>query len=227
MFHHFLLLQELALDIEQETSDGFGLLAMLAQFLLVDVKHPRKIAQQRLAVKHPSVFVDAVVEFLLGIILVIDVTDDFLQHILERGDTLGATEFINDNRHVHFLHAEVFKQVVQHARLGDKIGGAYQRLPLESLVSIAYVRQQVLGIEDALDVIGSFLIDRHARIACVNDLAHHLVEVFILVDIHHIDTRSHDITHRLISEREYAFKQFLVVGILDLTHLQGSCKVIY
>ena len=226
IFHDFLFLEEFALEVEQVTGDGFGFLGMLTQFFFLDVEDACKVAQEGLAIEEPGVLADAVIEFLLGVVLVVDVAHNLLEHVLEGGDALCAAILVDDDGHVHLLLAEVLEQVVEHAGLGDEIGGTHERLPLEGIVAGADVGQEVLGIEDALDVVGRFLIDRHARITRVDDLAYHLVEVVVLVYIHHIDARAHDVAHRLVAKGQDALEQLLIIGILDLAHLEGSREVI-
>ena len=127
---------------------------------------------------------------------------------------------------MHFFHAEVLQQVVEHARLGHKVGGTHQRLPLEGIVAVTDVGQQVLGIQDALNVVRSLLIDRHARITRVDHLAHDLVERVFLVNVHHVNAGTHDIAHRLVTERENALEQFLLVRVIHLTDFQSARQVI-
>ena len=100
--------------------------------------------------------------FFFRVVFIVDVAHYFLQHIFQGDDTLHAAEFVYYNRHVHFLLAEIFEQVVDHACFGHEIHPSHQRLPFKIIVTLANVGKQVFGIEHTLHIVGIFFVNGHA-----------------------------------------------------------------
>ena len=85
----------------------------------------------------------------------------------------GVAELVDDDRQVVAVDAEVAQQVVQALRLGHEDRRPQQRAQVQ--VGRALQLQQVLGHQDADDVVALALEDRKARVAGVDDDVQQLV----------------------------------------------------
>ena len=70
---------------------------------------------------------------MLRVVLVTDVAHDFLDNILHRYESRGATELVDDDGNVHFVGSELFEEVFDLLRFRNEVGGADQFLPVEVL----------------------------------------------------------------------------------------------
>ena len=105
---------------------------------------------------------------LLRVVLVTDVAHDFLDNILHRYESRGTTELVDDDGNVHFVGSELFEEVFDLLRFRNEVGGADQFLPVEVL-RIADVEQEVLGVQNASDVVVRLFIDGDAREAAADN----------------------------------------------------------
>ena len=102
-----MLFEKISLDVKEQSSNGFGILGVLAQLILINVENAAKIAEQCLGIEGINIWSQLVIEVLLGVILIIDITDNLLKHVFKCGDALSASILIDDNGHVHLLGAEI------------------------------------------------------------------------------------------------------------------------
>ena len=63
----------------------------------------------------------------LVVMLVLDLADDLLDHVLDRDQPLGAAEFVDDDGEVDALGAHPREQVEHAHRFRDEQGLAHQR----------------------------------------------------------------------------------------------------
>jgi hypothetical protein len=103
-----------------------------------------------------------VVLFLVEVVLVLDVADDLLEHVLD-GDQAGhAAVFVDHDGHVVVVRAEVAQQHVQALRFRDEDRRAQHVAHVEGFLGV--VAQQVLGQQDADHLVALALDGGEARV---------------------------------------------------------------
>ena len=98
--------------------------------------------------------------------LVLDLADDLLEHVLDRDQAGGVAELVDHDRQVVAVGAEVAQQLVQALALGHEHRRPQQRAQVQ--LGRALQLEQVLGHQDADDVVALALVDREARVAGVD-----------------------------------------------------------
>ncbi len=105
------------------------------------------------------------------------------------------------------------QQLVDALRLGhvDRWPDDLPHVDRAVTLLLAQVRQQVLGVEDADDVVEVLLEDRQARMAGPHDHVEHLLEG--IVDIHRADAdaRHHHLVDALLGELDDPVDHLLLV----------------
>src|ERR1700694_1033739 len=87
---------------------------------------------------------------------VADIADDLFEDVLHRNDAARAAEFIHHDGKMDALGLELLQQVLDQLGLGHEHDGPYEAVPVE--IVFFQVGQQVLGVQDAHDLIESGLI---------------------------------------------------------------------
>ena len=75
------------------------------------------------------------------------------------------------------------------------------------------VRQQVLGVEHADDVVDVLLVDRDARVALAHDGLDDLAQRGVDLERDHVHARDHDLVGALLAELEHAADHLLLLGL--------------
>ena len=96
--------------------------------------------------------------------LVLNLADDFFQHVLQGHHALYAAVLVNDDGHLQRLGAHQPKQVVHGHILGDELRFAHQGFQPDAGLAIGKGVQNVAHMQDADDVVHSVLIDRQAGV---------------------------------------------------------------
>ena len=106
---------------------------------------------------------DDVVLALVEVVLVLDVADDLLQHVLDRDEARHAAVLVDDDRDVVAVGAELAQQHVEALRLRHEHRGP-QRLAQVEALRVRVVAQQLLREQDADDVVLVLADHREARV---------------------------------------------------------------
>ncbi len=148
---------------------------------------------------------------LVEVVLVLDVADDLLQHVLDGQQPGHAAVLVHHDGHVVAVAAEVLEQHVEPLRLGDEHRRP-QHLAHVELLS-GEVAQQVLGEKNADDVVLALADDREARVTGLDDLGQELLG--FLVDVHHVHLRArhHDVARLQLGHLQHALDHGERVGI--------------
>jgi hypothetical protein len=92
---------------------------------------------------------------LLGIGFILDLTDDLLEHVLDRHQARNATVLVDHDRHVVAVLAELAQQYVETLALRHHRRPAQQFADVEArAIVVEDVGQEVLGEKDAEHVVG-------------------------------------------------------------------------
>src|SRR2546428_4384751 len=122
----------------------------------------------RLDAEPPVRFRYHVVDALVEVVLVLDVADDLLQHVLDGHETRHAAVLVDDDRDMVAVGAELAQQHVQPLGLGDEHRRA-QRVAQHEAVRPRIVIEQLLGEQDADHVVLALADHREARVLGLED----------------------------------------------------------
>ena len=118
----------------------------------------------------PSDFAQPVVEFAdsvdqVLVVLVDDLADDLFEHVFHGDQAGNAAVFVQHHGHVVPRPLELLQQDVDRLGLGHEVGLAQQRRPgrVRSVGPLGQFGQQVLGVENADDVVAVLVVDRDPR----------------------------------------------------------------
>ena len=102
----------------------------------------------------------------------------------------------------------------QRRRFGNEPGLRHDRLDLDRLGPARRLdgAEQVLGVDDADDVVGLGAIDRDARVGRFQHLADDGVHRLVGVDHHDAAAMGHDVAHRAVAEIEHRLQHRLLGG---------------
>ena len=160
----------------------------------------------------------------LDIVLVLDVADDLLQHVLD-GHQAGDTAVLVDHqRHVVAGAAKFLEQYVEALGLRHEGDRAQHRAQIEGLVGLLqHHRHQVLGQQDAEYVVGAFANHRIAGVRGLDDHRQELAGRLVGTDADHLRARHHDVACLQVGDLDGALddgeglpvEQVVFVGILE------------
>jgi len=148
------------------------------------------------------------------VVLVVDLTHDLFENILERDQPLQAAIFVHDQRKMRAARPEVAHLVVQRCRLGDEIGlhRDVEQVEIFQLFGVKLTlfqhllhrAQQFLGMQDTDHVLGLFAVKRQAGMRAFQDKAQNLHDRQVGVD--HLDIRTvhHDLFDGAFAQVERA-----------------------
>ena len=139
------------------------------------------------------------------VVLVDDFADDFLQDVLHGNQPGDAPVFVQHHRHVVSRVLELLQQDVHRFGFGHEVGIAQQRGPgIDGLAaSRGQFGQQVLGIEDAHDVVAVLLKDRDPRVARLDHELEHLLPGKRQGDRDHVGAGHHDLGNRHVAQLDH------------------------
>ena len=154
---------------------------------------------------------------LLGVVLVLDLADDLLDHVLHRHQAGRAAVLVDHDGDVTLGGLHVVQQVVDRLGLGDIDRRPHQLADVDCAVRAAValqVGQQVLGVQDPDDVVEALVEHGQAGVAGADDHLEHLVERIVDVDGADADARHHDLVHALLGELDDPVDHLLLL-LLD------------
>ncbi len=187
----------------------------------LDVQMLINLIQRRPCIEQIFVFPHHLDGRLLGIVFVLDLTDDLLQQILDRHDAGRAAILIHHDRHVHVALLHLLQQLVHLLRLRDEIGIAQDTVERHIRAAIAQIAQQILGIQDTDDVVYRAFIDRNAGMPVLQDHIQSCKHRRVGRHGCHINARHHHLTHQLVAEGKDRGDQLLLIFFDGGTLLRG------
>ena len=150
---------------------------------------------------------------IIGIVLVVDVADDFFQDILD-GDQAGYTAVLIDHdRHVQMRAAEFLEQDVQALAFRNELGRAQQGAQVELLAPVEGMGEQILDDQDADHMVPALVDHRQARMTGFDDRGNQALQAPVLFQNHHLRPRHHHIAHLQLRNFHDAFHHGQGVGV--------------
>jgi len=165
----------------------------------------------------------------IKVILVLDLTHDLLQHILNGHQPIGIAVLVHYYGHMVAVGAKLSEQHVETLALRYKHGGTHNIPLIKTPGGIAAVGQQVLGQQHA-DDLALVLIDyRETGVGGVDHHFQDLLQRIFTVDHHHLGTRNHDIPHSHFRYLQHPFhhgERFCIKKIMGLGIFQQGYQLL-
>src|SRR5690554_4137568 len=198
--HRLAAPRHMAEAMRNQAADGIELVvAEIGAEMLVEVFDRRQRLNDAVAVlvlEDVGVFVE--------VVLVINLTDDLLDHVLDGHQLCQAAVFVHDHRHVIAAFLEQLEQRVKAFALGDEQRRTQQFAHVELAGVVAEITQKVLRDEDADDVIAAFADDGEARIAGFDDGRQQLSRVIDPRQHRNLGAWDHDVSGLQLRDVQHA-----------------------
>ena len=209
----YLLVQvgEIALDLEQQACQGVGIALNGVEELVIQLQDLGEVGEQGLALEEVGVLIQAGEGQFLVIILVVYLTYNLLNDVFHRHDAARSAELVHDDGNVHLVCLEIAQQVVNHLGFRYEVRRADKTLPTE-IGRLAQVRQEVLDVEHALDVVLRTLIDWYAAIVVLDDRAEHLGIRRTDIETYDVHAARHNLARRLSPEADNTLQHTALLG---------------
>ena len=218
---------EVALEFEDETRQRVGIALHLLEEVLLQLHHLVEINKQRATLEEPCVLVETMPAVVLVVGLVVYLTHYLLDDILHGDESARTSELVHDDGDVHLVLLEIAQKVVYHLRLGHKESRTDERLPAE-VGRLGEMRQEILDVKHALDMVLSALIDGYAGIVVLHDTLQHLGERRLELDVNHVHTRRHHLLAHLPTEAYDTLEHLgLCSNVLRVGELHGLLEVVH
>ena len=122
---------EITFDFQQESGYRISITFHFGKLLIAYFKNSTEVAQQCLTLKDIGILIQTSKSLLLIIILIVNLTHDFFQDILQGNDTTGTAELIYNDSNMHLVLLEFTEQVVNLLRFRNEVWRTDQTLPAE------------------------------------------------------------------------------------------------
>ena len=211
--------RQMAETMHHEAADGIEfLIRIIRAEILVEILDRR----QRLdGVMRGAVFADRAL--LLHVMLVLDIADDLLQHILDGDDTGDAAVLVNDDCHVNAVGTEVLEQHIEPLAFRDKHRGPQQFTHIEALLGALYrIDQQILRQQDAHHLVAAVADDRVTRMPGLDDGTQQLLRVGVTFQHVDLGTGYHDVAHPHVIDLQHALDHRQRIGIEQVPLLRDA-----
>ena len=172
-----------------------------------DVEGVVHLPEFHAAVHLDLVLRDPVDRYLGNIGLVLDLPDEFLDHVLQGDQTVGASEFVRDDTHMDPSRLKVTEELRERERTRDKEGVARETrqgdpplAPHGRLVGLA-------DMQDSRDVVDVLPVDGDAGVGDVAELEDDVVQCERVLPREDVYPRHHDVPRRQLVYPECAFDE--------------------
>ena len=213
-------LRERAEALERPAADG-GAVGVV-EGVLVPVEQLEKVRERHGAVELIAAVGPRDDLVFHHVLLVPDVADKLLEHVLHRDDAERAAVFVRDDGEVLLLAAELCQHVGQARGLVDEA----RRNELRAQIvrpAVHHGLEKAVEVQETDDIVHAAGVDRQAGIRRIVDDAHDLVPVVVDVDGDHVDAGGHGLARADVGKVERGAQQLaavlvehvLVLGRLD------------
>ena len=141
----------------------------------------------------------------LHVVLVGDLADDLLEHVLDGDQSGRAAVLVDDDRDVGLLRLHLAQQLVDRLALGHEDRRPHDRLDLLDRLAVAVhvgAADQVLEVGDAEHVVGALADDRDAAEAAAQGERERLAQGLVALDEDDVGARHHHLAHDGVAELE-------------------------
>ena len=195
--------------VDDEAGDGGGL-----RIRQIPVHRAVEIAD-----RHRAVDIDRAVRLRpharhRNVVLVGDVADDFLEDVLEGDHALDLAILVDHEREVRLAAAERLELLRQRTDVGHEPRRQRDRHDVDLgklAVGVLDRAQQILGMQDADDVLRRVAPERDARVLGLQRRGDDLLRWAVGIDRHHFGAVDHHVGHRQIAQVEQPAQHVAVV----------------
>ena len=120
---------KITLDFKQQSGQSIGIAFHFLKFLIINIQNLAEVSQQSLTLKNKCIIIQFGVELIFLIILIFNLTYDFLQNILKSYDTACAAKFIYHDGDMYLILLKFSQQIINLLGLRYKIRRTNQTLP--------------------------------------------------------------------------------------------------
>ena len=147
-----------------------------------------------------------IVLVILDVVLVVDFADDLLDHILDGHQPAYAAVLIHHHGQMIVAHAKFLEQHVEPLAFGHEHDGAHELADLERLAVRDLQAQQILGEQDAENLIAVLADDRKAGMTRLDHELDQFIGRLVALDENHLGARHHDVPHLHVGHRQHALE---------------------
>ena len=159
-----------------------------------------EVGQRRVALDHPDTIAGrGDRRQFLGVVFVLDLAHDLLEHVLEGHDPAGPAILVDDDDQMAPATLEIAELPVEPFGLGHELDRPDQWMPVARVA-----RQQILGVNHADDVVGIALDHQQPRMLGHPERVEYLRLGRRKIDRHDVEPGGHDLFHRHIGQAEDA-----------------------
>ena len=144
---------------------------------------------------------------LLRVELVLDVADQFLEHVVERHDAGRAAELIHHQREMRVLGEEKAEQLLQRHHLRHGVQFALDALQIR--LRLAHQLQQILDVDEPDRVIEMPSAERKPRVPALDRRLQVLLEGILGIQEDDLAARRGDVAHHALAQVERVDEHFL------------------
>ncbi len=155
------------------------------------------------------------------VVLVVDLADDLLEHVLDGHEPGGTAVLVDDDRHVIAARTKFLQQDIESLALGHEDSGTQQITDVEGASAVVSTEgEQVFGEQDADHL--ALVVAGHGetRMCRFDRDLEDLLERVVAPEIHHLGTRNHDVAHAQIGDLQHAFDHAQGIRIEQLALLR-------
>jgi hypothetical protein len=159
-----------------------------------------------------------------GIVFVLDVSDDFLQNVLQGHQARRSPVFVEDDGHVLLVGLEIEQDVFDVLGFRDEVGWPQHGSQFRRGLLVADKKaQELLAVQHADDLILGFLVDGQARMPAFKEFSGDFGDGFVDLGADDVGARDHDFVCLFVIKLQHVQKhghfvvlQFSAVfGLLD------------
>lgn len=126
---------------------------------------------------------------------------------------------VDDDGLVVAAGAELVQQHVQALGFGDEHGRAHQRAHLDA--GFQHAAQQILGEQDADDVVAVAFVDREPRVRGFDHVGHQVGDGLRDVEQVHARTRNHDVANGAFGHGQRALDHLVGLRVQQVAVMRG------
>jgi hypothetical protein len=160
----------------------------------------------------------------LDVVLVLDVTDDQLQHVLDGHHAGDTAVLVDDDGQVVAAGTELLEQGIEALALGDEDRRAQHVTDAEA-GDAGTEGEQVLGQQDADHLVAAVADHREARVTRLERGPDQLQRRILAADHDHLRARDHDVVDPHLGHLQHPVDHLQCVGVEDFA-LAGVAQTV-
>src|SRR5581483_11902534 len=159
----------------------------------LETGHVAQFIETKPAIDDKLVFVDLLKLFRLGIEFVLDIADQFLEHVLHRDHADSAAELIDHDGEMSVPDQKEIEQFFQrhHFRNRNEFPPDFHQVRMR----IAHQRNEFLDVDQSDGVVEMPAAKRKSRVPRIERFLDVALEILLEIEVNHFAARRHDVAH--------------------------------